>query len=316
MKDIDLSKFILDVANEGIEIYQVVVYQEDQLIAQNLWRKPERVDIRSGTKSFCATAAGFAISEGLFSPEDFVTEHFKEELPENPSEYLQEMQLKHLLTMTMGFGREELMGCQRESMKNVKNWASYTLSREVVYHPGDKFLYNNIGPYLIGLLIQKKTGMKLSEYLKPRLFEPLGIPSVEMREHCPMGYEFGASGLMLDVYEFARLGRLYLQDGMWEGKRILPEGWVKEAATAHTYTMTTPTLPGYEIYNDNVIGATYGYFFWIGPWGKWYYACGAHDQLCVVVPEKRAVIATIANVTKPGDLTIHLIAKNIIPLLQ
>ena len=118
-----------------------------------------------------------------------MTEHFKEELPENPSEYLQEMQLKHLLTMTMGFGREELMGCQRESMKNVKNWASYTLSREVVYHPGDKFLYNNIGPYLIGLLIQKKTGMKLSEYLKPRLFEPLGIPSVEMREHCPMGYE-------------------------------------------------------------------------------------------------------------------------------
>ena len=315
MGTLNLTKFVESVKKEKIDLYQIVIYQDDQLIAQKHWKEVQRIDIRSGTKSFCSTAVGFAVEEGLLSLNDYVVEHFKDQIPSKPSENLQKMQLKHLLTMTMGFGQEELMGCQREQMMKVKDWAVYVLSREVVYHPGDKFLYNNIGPYLIGLLIQKKSGQSLSEYLKPRLIEPIGIKSVHMREHCPMGYEFGASGLMLDVYEFAKLGRLYLQDGIWEGKRILPKGWVKDATTAKSYTMTTPTLPGYEIYNDNVIGATYGYFFWIGPWGKWYYACGAHDQLCVVVPEKRAVIATLGHVVKPGDVTIHLIAKDIIPFL-
>ncbi len=311
----DLSNFLKHVKEEGLDLFNLVIYQNDQIIAEKHWRTPERIDIRSGTKSFCSTAAGFAASEGLFSLEDSVIEHFPNDLPEHPSEYLKRMKLRHLLTMTMGFGREEFMGAQREHMQSVHDWVKYALSREVVYNPGDKYLYNNIGPYLIGVLIQRKTGGKLSQYLKPRLFDPLGIHNIDMREFCPMGYEFAASGLMLDVYEFSRLGLLYLHHGIWNGKQVLPAGWAEEATCAHTYTLTTKTLPGYEIYNDNVIGATYGYFFWIGPWGKWYYACGAHDQLCVVVPEKQAVITTVGHVTQKGDRTIHLIAEDLIPVL-
>lgn len=311
----NIERFIRHVEEEKLDVYNLIVHQNDRIIAGKHWREAARVDIRSGTKSFCSTAVGFAVAEGLFSLDDYVADHFLEELPEQPSEYLREMQLKHLLTMTMGFGREELMGAQREEMQKNGDWVRYALSRPVVYEPGDKYLYNNIGPYLLGVLVQRKSGQKLSEYLTPRLFEPLGIEQVTMTEHCTRGYEFGASGLMLDVYEFSRLGRLYLADGVWEGRRVLPEGWVEEATRARTYTVMNSALPGYEIYNDNVIGATYGYFFWIGPWGKWYYACGVHDQLCVVVPEKQAVITCVGHVVQHGDRTIHLIAKDIIPFL-
>ena len=313
--EIDLTPFINTVEREHLNLFNCVVYQHGRLAAQKHWQPARRIDIRSGTKSFCSTAAGFAIDEGLFSVEDYVADCFPEDLPANPSEYLKEMQLKHLLTMTMGFDHEQLMGAQRASMKQTEDWVKFSLKQEVVYRPGEKFLYNNIGPYLIGVLIQRRAQMSLVDYLTPRLFEPLGIREVQTVERCPMGYDFGGSGLLLDVFEYAKLGLLYLQDGIWEGRQVLPKGWAKEAVTPRSYTVSTPTLPGYELCNDNTIGATYGYFFWIGPWSKWYFACGANDQYCVVVPEKDAVIAVEAHVTQPGEPTIHAIAREIIPRL-
>lgn len=310
----DLSKFIRHVEEEGLDVFNIIVHQNDHLIGQKDWKEPKRLDIRSGTKSFTATAVGFAVEEGMFSLEDYVADVFSQDMPEHISENMRKMQLKHLLTMTMGFEQEELMGSQRPWMReHVKDWVKYSLSRTVIYEPGDKFLYNNIGPYLLGVLIQRRAGQTLCGYLKPRLFDKIGIENPEFVEHCPLGYEMGNSGLCLDVYEFSKLGKLYLHDGVWNGERVLPEGWVKKASSPYSYTIMKSSLLGYDIANDNVIGATYGYFFWIGPWGKWYYACGANDQLCVVVPDKHAVITAVGHVMQHGDRTIHLIAKDIIP---
>ena len=313
--DLDLTPFIDRAEQEGLDLYNCIVHKNGRLIAEKHWKPVQRIDIRSGTKSFCSTAVGFAVHEKLFSLDDYVTDCFAGDFRDEPSPLMKEMQLKHLMTMTMGFAHEHLMGAQRESMMKIPDWVNYSLNQEVIYHPGEKFLYNNIGPYLMGVLIQRRAGMGLIDYLRPRLFDPLGIQDVYTVEHCPSGYDFGGSGLMLDVFEYSKLGLLYLQDGIWEGKRILPEGWVQEATAPRTYTVSTKTLPGYELYNDNTIGATYGYFFWIGPWSKWYFACGAKDQYCVVVPEKDAVITVEAHVTQSGEPTIHAIAKEIIPRL-
>lgn len=314
----DLTPFVARVEREELNLFNVIVYQDGELIAEKHWRPVERIDIRSGTKSFCSTAVGFAASEGLFSLEDYVVDSFAEDIPEDVSMYMKEMQLKHLLTMTMGFEHEQFMGSQRAALRSDasnRDWVKFALQQKVIYHPGEKYLYNNIGPYLLGILIQRKSGQSLLEYLKPRLFDPLGIENVKTCEKDPMGNDFGASGFMLDVFEYAKLGRLYLQDGRWKGQRILPKGWVEEATAPHTYMTTVPTLPGYELYCDNVTGATYGYFFWIGPWSKWYFACGAGDQYCIVVPSKNAVITMLGNVTQYGDPTMHAVVREIIERL-
>ena len=185
----DLSKFIRHVEEEGLDVFNIIVHQNDHLIGQKDWKEPKRLDIRSGTKSFTATAVGFAVEEGMFSLEDYVADVFSQDMPEHISENMRKMQLKHLLTMTMGFEQEELMGSQRPWMReHVKDWVKYSLSRTVIYEPGDKFLYNNIGPYLLGVLIQRRAGQTLCGYLKPRLFDKIGIENPEFVEHCPLGY--------------------------------------------------------------------------------------------------------------------------------
>lgn len=121
------------------------------------------------------------------------------------------MKLRHLITMSMGFENPMLMGAMRPKMVE-KDWVKFVLNAKVVHEPGTVFQYNNAGPYLLGILVQRKTGMSLVDYLMPRLFEPLGIARPEC-EKDPLGNTFGAGGLQLNVSEFAKLGLLYLQRG-------------------------------------------------------------------------------------------------------
>ena len=315
-KPFDLSNFIARAAREELDLYNIRVWQDNRLTASHDWRPAGRLDIRSGTKSITSMAVGFAVQEGLFSLEDPVAAYFADELPEKPSENLMKMKVKHLLTMTMGFEHAMLMGAQRPGMReNHRDWVRYVLADRVLYRPGEKFLYNNAGPYLLSVLIKRKTGMDITEYLKPRLFDPLGLEDIKSVEHCPMGYELGCSGILLDVEEFGRLGLLYLQDGRWNGRQVLPRGWVRQSAAPHAYAVPTSVLPGYEPAQDSVIGAEYGYFIWIGPWGKWYYFSGANDNVVVVVPEHNAVVAVAAHVVQPGNPTLHAIAQEILPYL-
>ena len=89
-------------------------------------------------------------------------------------------------------------------------------------------LYNNVGPYLAGILVQRRAGCDLTEYLMPRLFGPLGIwrPTWECD---PLGNTFGAGGLMLTLSELHRFGLLYLNEGMWNGQQLISREWVKES---------------------------------------------------------------------------------------
>ena len=96
--------------------------------------------------------------------------------------------------------------------------------------PGAPFVYNSAATYMLSAIVQKLTGMKLIDYLQPRLFEPLGIEGAAW-ESCPRGINMGGWGLEVRTEDIARFGQLYLQKGMWQGKRLIPEAWVKEATS-------------------------------------------------------------------------------------
>ena len=140
--------------------------------------------------------------------------------------------------------------------------------------PGRVFMYSNTGPYLISRIIEEKTGGSLTDYLMPRLFEPLDIPRPEWEED-PEGHIFGAGGMVLSSSEVMRFGQLYLQQGVWNGKQILPDGWVRKVERT-----AIPTGRG---------GGEYSLLFWKSR-NDTYSAVGKFGQYCTICPEKDAVI--------------------------
>lgn len=297
-----LTAFESAVAKENLAVRGVRVYQNGTLVASYQPEPEQRQNQYSVTKSFTSTACAFAVEEGLFSLDDFVLDQFPEDAPEVIGENLKKMRLRHLITMSMGFDHPMLMGAQRPYMA-AKDWVKYVLRAPVIHEPGTVFQYNNAGPYLLGMLIQRKTGMSLVDYLMPRLFEPLGIPR-PVDEKDPLGNTFGAGGLQLNVSELAKLGLLYLQKGRWEGKQLIPERWVEEASRSHIVSNE----------GDGEIGTDYGYLFWMMPDGM-FRADGKYGQYCVVIPKKNAVIAINSMQLQDEKKVLRAAVKTILPLL-
>ncbi len=299
MKKIDLSQFIKDTAK--LAVNGVVIYQ-DGIETEHYQPVPEkRQNQYSITKSFTSTAVAFAVKEGLFSLEDYVLDHFHQDAPKDISKNLKKMKLIHLITMSMGFESPMLMGAMRPDMKE-RDWVKFVLGAQVMHQPGTVFQYNNAGPYLLGVLIQRKSGCDLIEYLTPRLFDPLGIEVPEC-EKDPMGNTFGAGGMILSVSELAKLGVLYLQNGQWNGKQLINSSWFESASTAYI-----------EADGDDEIGKHYGYLFWIMNDGM-YRADGKYGQYCIIIPGKKAVVAVNAMQIENEKDVLRAVLRDIIPLL-
>jgi hypothetical protein len=150
----------------------------------------------------------------------------------------------------------------------------------VEHVPGTHFLYNTGASYMLSAIVHKVTGQRMLHYLQGRLFEPLGIEDATW-ETCPRGIDVGGFGLSVKTEDIARFGQLYLQKGMWHGRRILSEAWVAEA-TARQVSNAPHENPDWE--------QGYGYQFWRCRHAA-YRGDGAFGQYCVVMPEQDAVLA-------------------------
>ena len=181
--------------------------------------------------------------------------------------------------MCLGQQNAELMGGQRPFYQQ-KDWVRMSLAFPFTECPGKRFLYNNVGPYLAGILVQRRAGCDLVSYLTPRLFEPMGIPRPTW-ETDPAGNTFGAGGLFLTLSEMHKFGLLYLQKGDWNGKQLIPEKWVDESTRIQVLTGRE------EDYG-------YGYLFWGGPHGS-FRADGKYSQISLILRDKHAVISTVAE---------------------
>lgn len=257
-------------------ILNLRVMKDSQMIAEKDWEEEVRRNQYSASKSFTSVAVGIAAKEGLLGLDEKLCDAFKEEVPKNPSVHLEKATVRDLLTMSLGQDQPYLMGGQRPHMKEA-DWVSYSLSRPFVKDPGEEFMYNNVGPYLAGILVQRRSGCDLLQYLQPRLLDPLGIRRT-VWEVDPMGNTFGAGGLFLCVSELMKFGQLLLQEGNWNGKQIVSAEYVRELSRVQM-----------ENGQDG-----YGYLFWRGPYNS-YRADGKYGQFSIVLPDQNTVIAINAE---------------------
>lgn len=298
-----ISAFVSAVEREVKFMHSFMLVRHGHVVAEGWW-KPYQPDdphvLFSLSKSFTSTAIGLLAAEGRLSVDDPVLSFFPEQAPPQPSEYLQAMRVRHLLSMSTGHTSKLF-----ERMDAEPTWVDVFLTHPVEYAPGTYWLYNSFATYMLSAIVQKLTGGRMIDYLRPRLFEPLGITEKATWERSPEGIDVGGWGLSVTTADIAALGQLYLQKGTWNGVRILPESWVDEATSMHTDNSP----------HDNPEWRQgYGYQFWRCRHNA-YRGDGAFGQYCVVMPEQDAVLAITSgldDMQRPLDL----VWEHLLPAMQ
>lgn len=285
----------------GIGVLGVMVSQNGKLLGQKTWDQVCRRNVYSAAKSVTACAVGFAIQEGLLTLEEPLTSAFAQDLPQRVSDNLAKATVRDLLTMCLGQGKAEMMAAQRARYPE-KDWVKLSLSFPFVDPPDTRFVYNNVGPYLAGVLVQRRAGCNLVDYLMPRLFVPLGISRPDWGTD-PLGNTFGSSDLMLSLEEFHRFGLFCLQTGEWEGKQLLHADWMLEC-----------TKKQVENSKDSY---GYGYCFWGGPCGTFRIE-GKWGQISLIDRSKQAVITVMGDCRQSDEIQLlnHAIYHCLYPQLD
>ena len=240
-----------------IEMHSLMVVRHGHLVAEGWWApySAERPHLLySLSKSFTSTAAAFAQAEGLLDLDDAVVDHFPEFAGEITDPRTRSVKIRHVAAMASGHNREMLPeAVTRDRDEPVRGFLLIPPDRE----PGTVFAYSQPCTYTLASIVQRNAGMPLTRYLRPRLFDPLGIGHVGWHAF-PPGREQGVSGLHARTEDIAKLGLLYLQRGQWEGAELIGGKWVAEATSQQ---VSNPAEPNPDWRQG------YGFQFWMSRHG-------------------------------------------------
>lgn len=288
-------------------LHGFMLVRHGRVAAEGWWQpySAERTHIlNSLTKSFTSTAVGLAIAEGKLRLEDPVLRFFPEHAPEHPDAWLQQMTVRDLLRMATGHAKKDVdRYFNRVPLLPAPDLMSRFFKMPIVNPPGTQFVYDPAGSHMLSMIVQRVTGQTVEDYLRSRLFEPLGIAGVSW-ERDGKGVSYGAFGLHVHTEDIAKFGQLYLQKGQWEGRQLLPAAWVAEA----TRKQIDNRKPN-DTSSDWAQG--YGYQFWMCRHG-FYRGDGAFGQFCIVMPQYDAVVA-ITSGTKDMAGVMTLVWDKIVP---
>jgi CubicO group peptidase (beta-lactamase class C family) len=289
----------VDEADKKIEaMHSFMLLRHGHVVAEAWWAPYDaktRHELYSLSKSFTSTAVGLAIADGKLSVDDPVLKFFPEDEPAEPSNNLKAMRVRDLLCMSTGHQTEPALASSKQP------WVKTFLGHPVPHKPGTHFLYNTAATYMQSAIVQKATGKTVFDYLRPRLFEPLGIDNPTWGAS-PQGVTFGGYGLSIRTEDIARFGQLYLQKGMWHGRQLIPSAWVETATARQTSNGSNPN-------SDWDQG--YGYQFWRSRHGA-YRGDGAFGQFCIVMPEQDAVVVITSGV-KDMQAVLNLVWDKLLP---
>ncbi|MHA7985378.1 serine hydrolase domain-containing protein [Rathayibacter sp. CAU 1779] len=274
-------------ADPAIDPHALIVVRHGAVIASAQWApyattRPQLV--YSLSKSFTSTAAGFAAAEGLLDLDTPAVDYFPE-YADSVAPESRRILVRHLASMATGHLQDMIVSFWQDREHPIRQFFATPPERE----PGTVFTYNQLATYTLGVIVQRRSGQRLTDYLRPRLFEPLGIPQLGWQQQ-PADVELGFSGLFAPPEAVAKLGRLYLDGGVWDGRRLLPEWWVKEATSLQVANAT----PGDPLAPESDWAQGYGFQFWMSRNG--FRGDGAFGQFCLVLPEQDAVVAITAQV--------------------
>lgn len=311
------GKYMEAIEKAGQDIHSIMVVKDGNVVYEN-WMSEGKENVphilNSVSKTFTSMAVGLAVSEGHLKLNERLVDIFPEHCPDNPSAYLKEITVEHLLTMSCGHSTDPTY--KSWEIKD-SSWIRFFMEHPVTHKPGTLFCYNSLGTYVLSAIVQKRTGEKIVDYLFPRLFRPLGINNVSWAESHE-GINTGGWGLYLKTEDLAKMGLMILQKGQFNGRQVIPAEWIEAASAAQVPCVPAglnsedaAKLEKFAKTSDWLQG--YGYQMWRSRYNS-FRADGANGQYILVIPEKNAVIVTTAHVTDM-QAELDLIWKHIYPAL-
>ncbi len=290
---------ILDGVDEEIrsrfpDIYSLLVIKNGRLVFEEYYSFGDQKKIglvHSVTKSVMSILIGIAIDQGTITSVDqkvfdFLPEHFTSDI--DPSK--QDITLRHLLTMTPGFEWEDRGQIFWEWLFS-SDFIKFTFDLDMESSPGEKFTYSTAVSHILSGILTRATRMNALDYAKKYLFKPLGIEDVKWSQ-CPKGFNKGGTGLQLKPRDMAKIGYLYLNNGIWEDKTIVSENWVK-ASTVFQVKADFDYGYGYQWWTKDINGCPS------------YRAWGRGGQFIVVIPELDIVMVVTSKFELPLPPTLH-----------
>jgi CubicO group peptidase (beta-lactamase class C family) len=269
-----------------------LVIHDDELVYERYFNGYNERSLNTSfsmAKSFASALVGIAIDEGYIKSVDEPITNYIPELLEKDKRF-RSITIRHLLTMTSGIKYEE--GGDLPWSEDADDTKTYyatdlrelALNCQIEGEPGKYFEYNNYNPLLMGMILERATGMPVSHYMEEKLWKPAGMEadaswSLDSKKD---GFEKMESGVNARARDFARFGMLFAKEGNVRGKQLISRGWVKESTRADTNT--DPSLD-------------YQYFWWVNtPNGKNHFSAqGNYGQYIYVAPEKDLVIVRLGK---------------------
>ena len=307
-----LADFYEALQASRVRIDSVLIIRHGQIVSE-VYFPPYRAgllhDLRSVTKSIVSTLVGVAQMRGdLHSVDDRVLGFFPWYEPHDDRQ--RALTVRNLLEMRTGIGWREWPYDSKSDVLRMaasSNWVEYILDRPMSEPPGTTFRYVGAAPHLLSAVLTRTTGRAAEEFAKTTLFEQLGIKQWSWA-HDPSGNSTGESGLSLDPRDVARIGYLYVRDGVWQGRRLLPEEWTRRLfseARAHGLRAASQLPPQYDL------------LWWVDGSVPFAMASGRHGQHLVVLPRHDAVLV-VTGKTNDASSTLNmpqLVRSHLLPAL-
>ncbi|MFW9959531.1 MAG: serine hydrolase domain-containing protein [Candidatus Thorarchaeota archaeon] len=285
-----LNKIMEDIDSFDMTIHSVIVVRNGYIVMENYtsyYTQSTLHTIQSCTKSLVSALIGIAIDKGYI---DNVSQRVIDFFPNTTIEYMdswkQNLTIEHCLTMTMGNEWHELDVPYSDPLNDLfamyrsDDMWKYALDRPMEQEPGLEWAYNSGGVELLGGILEKATGYRVTDFAREFLFEPIGIDHFDWWL-VPASSQYGVSGgLYLTPRDMARFGYLFLNNGTWNNTQVISLEWIEQSTQNH--------------YDTGWYG--YGYLWWIIPDTNFYQATGHYEQKIYVIPEHDIVVVFTGDV--------------------
>ncbi len=292
-----LDRMLAEIEQRKLPFHSLLVIRNGYIVSETYfspYRQDSRHELYSCTKSFMATLVGIAVDQGRIADINRPVLETLGRSFDNADPRKDAMTIEHLLTMTSGLDWAEGDSTYR-AMYMSDDWVKYVLDLPMRDQPGDRFVYCSGCSHVLSAIVQQQAGMNGRDFAQRSLFAPLGINAEWDRD--ANNIPIGGWGLQLTSRDMAKLGYLYLHNGVWDGKQIVSSAWVRAAAQKHVAA-------------DSEMG--YGYQWWIYPRFGAYTALGRYGQTIFVAPKDNLIVVTTAKLEGHSEI-FDLIDNYIVP---
>ena len=301
-----LDGFRLAVAEKNLHPYGIKVEKKNGDSVTHFWRSDDKVNLYSASKTFTSLAVGMCEEDGRLKLTDKVMDYFPE-YRDCAAPGSGDIALRDLLHMASG--KTEFWFGALDGEMNSKDWAELFFRVPVSQKPGTYFLYSNACTYMLGRVIEKVSGRNVRNFLLPRLFTPIGIENPQW-EADPAGHTVCASGLLLALDEFSRLGRIFMEDGEYQGKRIIGADYLHRM---HTDVIDNSNHGGGW---EKESSSGYGYQVWSCSLPGTFRADGMYGQFCILFPKLETAVTITSHEEKDAYGLVRAVFDEILPRLS